>query len=415
MKMSRRLAIVLLLLSAHFGRANGQTLNTLYSFTGGSDGCKPSGRLVQGSDGSFYGTTEFGGNTNSDPNGCGTVFRITPNGSLTNLHSFSGSDGYNPFAGLVQGGDGNFYGTTYHGGTSKNCNFGCGTVFRISPSGNLTNLHSFIGSDGVTPTPDLVQGGDGNFYGTTYSGGASNYGTVFRISPNGNFTNLYSLSGSDGSDPIGGLVQDNDGNFYGTTYTGGAGNYGTVFRINPSGSLTNLYSFSGGSDGRLPVVRLLLGSDGNFYGAIYRGGASNTGTVFRVSPSGTLTNLYSFNGSDGANPCAGLVQGSGGDFYGITYYGGSNGFGTVFRFYIPLNPPANQISAIQLSGNDLVISLPSVAGETYQLQFSDSMSPTNWTNVVGASVTNSLGSLLTLTNFGGASQPQGFYRFDITP
>jgi len=187
-------------------------------------------------------------------------------------------------------------------------------------------------------------------------------------------------------------------------------------------ALTTLYSFSNGSDGGFPFAGLTQGSDGNFYGTTYGGGANTScyqgcGTVFRISPSGNLTNLYSFTGgNDGYHPRGALVQGIDGGFYGTTAYGGTNlYYGTAFRFSVPLNPPANQISTIQLSGSDIILSIPSVAGETYQLQFSDSLTDGSWSNVQGAAVTNSIGALMTLTNFGGASQPQRFYRFSITP
>ncbi len=204
----------------------GGTLITLYSF-GVSDGQSPYGGLVQGSDGNFYGTTEFGGANN----GNGTVFKITPRGTLTSLYSFAGSDGANPHAGLVQGSDGNFYGTTEFGGTGQ-CANRCGTVFKITPSGTLTTLYDFAGSDGFKPQAGLVQGSDGNFYGTTTGGGANNgKGTVFKITPSGTLTTLYSFAGSDGAFPQAGLVQGSDGNFYGTTAGGGANFAGTVFRL----------------------------------------------------------------------------------------------------------------------------------------------------------------------------------------
>ena len=212
----------------------------------------------------------------------------------------------------------------------------------------------------------------------------------------------------------------------GTTPYGGPGiYYGFVFRIGPSGGYTNLYSFeseiNGGSE---PNSTLVQGSDGNFYGTTSLGGTNpaNFGIAFRISPGGTYTNLYRFAGypNDGQNPAAGLVQGSDGNFYGTTFQGGTstNGYqgrGTVFKLTIRLNPPANQISGVQLSSTNFVFTIPSVAYETYQLQFSSSMNPTNWVNVPGVSVTNCIGALLTLTNLGGALQPQGFYRFDITP
>ena len=242
-------------------------------------------------------------------------------------------------------------------------------------------------------------------------------------------TNLYSFVGppTDGANPVGGLVQGSDGNFYGTTQSGGTNGDGTVFRISPSGSYSNLYSFgSVTNDGADPYAGLVQGSDGNFYGTTYGGGTSTNcsiygcGTVFRISPSGNYTNLYSFGRSptDGNDPEAGLVQRSDGNFYGTTFNGGTHTNGTVFKLTVPLNPPPypiNQITGIQKSGTNIVFKVVSIAGETYQLQFSSSMKPTNWSNITGAFVSNSIGSLLTLTNFGGAVGSQGFYRFDITP
>jgi uncharacterized repeat protein (TIGR03803 family) len=458
--------------------ANAQTVTNLYSFVGyATDGQNPEAALVQGSDGNFYGTTYGGGTSNNCPGGCGAVFRINPSGGYTNLYSFVGSptDGKNPQAGLVQGSDGNFYGTTEIGGMGQE-----GTVFQINPSGGYSNLYAFGNQrfDGYQPRAGLVQGSDGNFYGTTYVGGRYPLGTVFRISPGGNYTNLYSFGASpdDGSYPAAGLVQGSDGNFYGTTHTAGTGAHGTVFRISPSGSCTSLYSFVGspndgaapyaglvqGSDGNFygttsqggtigdngtvfrispsgsytslysfagyptdgaaPYAGLVQGSDGNFYGTTSQGGTSGHGTVFRISPSGSYTSLYSFAGypTDGDYPDAGLVQGSDGNFYGTTYSGGTStncfdGCGTVFKLTVSLTPPPNQISATQIAGNDVTFSIPSVACETYQLQFTTDLTSGTWSNVPGVSVTNSIGALLTLTNSGGAVGSQGFYRFAITP
>jgi len=398
---------------------------TLYSFVGyPTDGQSPNAGLVQGSDSNFYGTTVEGGSGNCIVNGCGTIFRISPSGNETNLYSFESSsthDGFYPSAGLVQGRDGNFYGTTAGGGTD-----GAGTVFRISAGGTYTTLYSFVSypTDGAGPSGALVQGSDGNFYGTTSSGGTNSEegGAVFRISPSGSETNLYSFPGSlnDGVTPEGGLVPGSDGNFYGTTYSGGMYSSGTVFQITRSGSETYLYAFGGvASDGANPIAGLVQGSDGNFYGTTQFGGtnACQCGTVFRISTNAFYTRLYSFVGSpnDGANPQAGLVQGSDGNFYGTTEKGGTNNDGTVFRFFVPLNPPANQISRIGLVGTNVVLAIPSVAGETYQLQFTTNLTSGIWSSIPGVSVTNSIGSILTLTNFAGANQPRGFYRFAITP
>ena len=260
----------------------------------------------------------------------------------TVLHAFAESDGQDPLAGLVQGSDGNFYGTTDAGGTGGN-----GTVFKITPAGALTTLHSFSGSDGRNPPATLVQGTDGNFYGTTNQGGAMGAGTVFKITPAGALTTLYPFAGSDGSHPYAGLVQGTDGNFYGTTNQGGTGDYGTVFKITPAGTLTTLYSFPG-SDGGYPQDTLVQGSDGNFYGTAKQGGTGNYGTVFKITPSGTLTTLHSFAGSDGQNPLAGLVQGSDGNFYGTTNQGGTGDYGTVFK----ITPAGTLTTLYSFSGSD---------------------------------------------------------------
>jgi uncharacterized repeat protein (TIGR03803 family) len=251
--------------------------------------------LTQGTDGSFYGTTSEGEASSGDcPEGCGTVFKITPGGTLTTLHNFGFSDGALPAAGLIQATDGNFYATTAGGGLP----FQDGTIFKITPGGTLTTLHLFDGSngnfflgDGYSPTGSLVQGTDGNFSGTTEFGpvGASCCGTVFKITPGGTLTTLHRFEGypTDGSYPHqAGLVQATDGNFYGTTSGGGAKDAGTVFKITPGGTLTTLYSFNG-PPADDPQAGLVQATDGNFYG-------TTSITIFKITPTGTLTTLYRF-------------------------------------------------------------------------------------------------------------------------
>jgi uncharacterized repeat protein (TIGR03803 family) len=324
------------------------------------DGYYPSAALVQGSDGYIYGTTG-GGGTNDN----GIVFKISTNGAFTSLYSFTGgNDGSGP-NGLVQGRDGNFYGTTVGGGTYTNqYGQGQGTVFKISPNGALTTLHSFgsvqdtsgVPLDGANPSAALVQGSDGSFYGTTEYGGTytnqysgQGQGTVFKISLNGALTTLYSFGSVqdtndvplDGYYPSAALVQGSDGSFYGTTEYGGTYYCGTVFKISATGALTSLYSFSDG--GGIIPSGLVQGSDGSFYGTTEynfwgRGGVGN-GTVFKISPTGAYASLYSFTGgNDGGNPGAGLAQGSDGSFYGTTEYGGVSRAGTVFRLTIVPQP-----------------------------------------------------------------------------
>ena len=332
------------------------TLTTLYSFDG-SDGYNVMAGLVQGGDGNFYGTTTQGG-----ANDYGTVFKITPTGTLTTLYNFCAqdgcTDGYYPEAALVQGSNGDFYGTA--GGGANYCGLNqCGVVYKITPKGALTVLHSFDGSDGDVPVGGLVLGSDGNFYGTTNAAGAYGDGTVFKMTPAGTLTTLYSFCAqsncADGASPWDTLVQGRDGSFYGTTYYGGTSYYcgfngptgcGTVFKITPAGILTTLHVFCASgppcADGYGLLAGLVQAANGNFYGAASNGGGSNgrgSGTVFEITPTGVLTTLHIFNGADGANPVASLVQGSDANFYGSTAQGGTYDVGTIFRMESVVVPP----------------------------------------------------------------------------
>jgi len=321
-------------------------LTMLYSFCSAypcQDGAEPGTGLVQANNGDFYGTTQNGG-----ADGYGTVFKITPSGTLTTLHSFDGTDGANPYAGPVQASNGDFFGTTQNGGTNNK-----GTVFKITPSGTLTTLHSFDGTDGELPYAKLVQVTDGNLYGTTQAGGANGVGTVFKITPSGALKTLYSFCSqsdcTDGELPSAGLIQAANGDLYGTTAYGGSGSDGTVFKITLGGGLTTLHSFDG-TDGANPNGGSLIhATDGGLYGTTAYGGTDTTGcggigcgTVFKITPSGTLTILYSFcsqNGcTDGDYPVAGLLQDTNGHFYGTTAMGGANGYGTVFGLSVGLGP-----------------------------------------------------------------------------
>jgi len=283
------------------------TLTTLYNFCSEpdcTDGSAPYAGLMQGTDGDFYGTTSSGGaNTNWEycRSGCGTVFRISPSGALKTLYSFCAqsacSDGLVPIGGLLQATNGDFYGTTSGGGAK-----GGGTVFKITPGGTLTTLHAFClispgCTDGTGPTGGLVEATDGSFYGTT--SGDISAGTVFKITPAGKLTTLYTFDSASGVNPQAGLIQALDGDFYGTTFNGGAEGccHGTVFKITPGGVLTVLHSFCSEShcaDGENPYAGLVQATDGSFYGATTIGGAKGGGTVFKITPTGTLTTLYSF-------------------------------------------------------------------------------------------------------------------------
>jgi uncharacterized repeat protein (TIGR03803 family) len=301
-------------------------ITTLVNFNV-SNGSQPYSKLLLASDGNFYGVTEFGGSAQK-----GTVYRMTPSGNLTTLINFNGTNGANPYsAALIQGKDGYLYGTAYRGGE-----FGYGTVYRLTLNGVLTIMHSFNNSDGANPNCALVQATDGNFYGTASYGGVSSTcflgagcGTIFRMTPNGDFTNLYNFDATNGITPQQ-LIQANDGNFYSTAFNGGDYNVGVVFRITPSGSLTTLASFNF-SNGANPFGAMVQGSDNNLYGTTFYGGSLKKGTIFRVTLDGVFTTMVNFKNTNGANPRAQLLQ-DGQRFYSTTNTGGSSGVGTVYKF-----------------------------------------------------------------------------------
>jgi len=300
-------------------------LKNIHNFTGSSnDGAFPQGGVTLGSDGNFYGTTYEGGSVTA-----GAVFKLTPGGTYTTLYSFTGGkDGAYPYAPPVEGNDGNFYGTTTAGGNTKVCGGGCGTIYKITPAGALTTLHEFDITHGYEPYGPLVLGTDGNFYGTTPAGTSANAGVVFKISPAGKFTLLFSFDSTHGETPFAGLVQGADGNFYGTTIYGGTGG-GVVFKITPSGKLTILHEMNGTTDGARPYGGLVLASDGNFYGANSNGGTVNSncadgcGTVFKITPKGAYSVLYKFDYTTGATPYVTPFQHTSGVVYGDSPVGGT--------------------------------------------------------------------------------------------
>lgn len=303
-------------------------LTTVYSFcslANCADGENPYTALVQASNGDFYGTTWAGG-----AHGYGTVFKLTPSGTLTTLYSFCSktncTDGSGPEGVLAQDSAGNLYGTTYYGGSSND-----GTVFKLTPAGVLTTLHSFSGTDGANPAGGVISV-SGVFYGTTYYGGTDNDGAVFKITGTGAFTTLHSFVYTDGERPNGWMVNVG-GNFYGTAAYGGANGYGTVFEMTPAGTVTTLHSFCSASctDGAIPAAGLMQATDGNLYGLTYTGGGTyDSGTAWELSLKGVLTVLHAFDGNDGNAPQGGLVQDTNGDFYGMTSGGGADKDGTVF-------------------------------------------------------------------------------------
>jgi uncharacterized repeat protein (TIGR03803 family) len=426
------------------GRLPAQTCSTLHAFNY-VDGSGPVAALIQATDGNVYGTTFVGG---SGLNAFGTVYKITPAGSLTTVYDFCSlpncSDGDFTYGGVIQGADGNFYGVATDGGTGNG-----GTVFVLTPGKGLTVLYNFCSQpncgDGSTSTASPIQGTDGNFYGTTNEGGADGDGTVFKMTPGGRLVRLHSFcseSGcADGFEPFVGVIEAGDGNLYGTTSNGGVSGAGTAFRLTKSGALTTLYSFcsqpacvdgavengliqgkdgyfygttaiggtsqscSGGcglafrltaqgvltplysfcsqggcADGEYPEGQLVQATDGNFYGVTYQGGAQNAGTIFKLAPDGHLTALYSFcselNCADGAYPFVSLIQDTNGKFYGVAsgggYTGGScsfdNGCGTVFSLSVGLGPfvePVPGMGAVGAAVRILGTNLTGVTSVTF--------------------------------------------------
>jgi uncharacterized repeat protein (TIGR03803 family) len=306
-----------------------QTLTTLVTFDI-TNGAYPYGTLVQGLDGNFYGTTANGGKQQC-LGGCGTIFKVTPEGTLTTVHSFLGvkHDGGNPMAGLVLGTNGNFYGSTY-GSSPQACCGGSGSYFfELTPDGTFANLVSTGGSL-VPLIQDTI---DGNFYGTI---DGVRGGFVFKMTPTGTLTGLHDFcqlkNCVDGADPTAPLVQGADGFLYGTTRFGGiipttgpcgGTGCGTVFKIGTKGSTAILHKFDV-TDGEFPSSGLTVGNDGDLYGAT---GSGQT-TVFKISPAGAFTTLYNCGPCGGIYPALGsMVLGSDGNFYGTTV----GGAGTIFQ------------------------------------------------------------------------------------
>ena len=308
-----------------------QTFTTLASFNS-TNGSAPGQVLIQGLDGDFYGTAEYGG-----ANGGGTIFKITATGKLTTIYSFCSqlncADGKFPLGSLLLANDGNLYGTTNQGGAMN-----YGTVFKFA-RGALTTLYSFCSqtncSDGYFPDAGLLQAMNGNFYGTTSGGGTVGFGTIFEITHSGKLTTRYNFCFelTCGQFPQQPLIQGTNGNFYGMTPLGGPYGWGIVFGMSPKGGVTSLYNFVNASDGGNPRSGLVQASNGDFYGTAFTGANGSCyggcGTVFEITSAGQFTTLHTFcvqsNCADGANPYAGLVLATDGNLYGTTVAGGANG------------------------------------------------------------------------------------------
>jgi uncharacterized repeat protein (TIGR03803 family) len=348
----------------------------LYSFCGKTnctDGAPPRAGLTLASNGNLYGSTVAGGANNR-----GSIFKITTAGALTTIYSFCAltacDDGASPYGNLIQGSDGNFYGTTQGGGSKT-----FGVIFRVTPAGADTTLYTFCSrascADGSNPASGLVQASNGTFYGTTESGGAhttcsGGCGTVFKL-VGSTLTTIYSFCAktncADGNTPFGGLVLASNGTLYGTNTAGGSVNAtGTVFKLTPTGVLTTLHTFctqTGCPDGQVPDAGLVLATDGNLYGVTSSGGTVGSGTIFKVTTAGKFTSLYSFCSLagcvDGDSPDGTLIQCTNGDFYGTTFSGGTSGAGVVFSLstgltaFVQTVPTSGKVgTAVKILGAD---------------------------------------------------------------
>jgi uncharacterized repeat protein (TIGR03803 family) len=445
----------------------GVVFTSLHSFTGADDGANPYAGLVEGSDGALYGTTSSGGAYN-----LGTLFKIGLDGGLTRLYSLDGTNGAAPYAPLLRDAEGKFYGTTYAGGMSN-----WGTIFQFTTNGTLTTLFSFTGTNGPNqgsyPGAGLAAAPDGSLYGTAEYGGLTNvsyynqnqlghgYGTVFRFDTNGTVTVPFVFGNTNGADPAGGLVLGKDGCFYGTATWGGLGirsyfpGYGTIYKLAPDGSFTNIYKFTGADDGGFIYAGLVQGRDGYLYGAAFSGGSATYGTLFKVSTNGSYIPLHTFIRSESGSPYSGLTEGSDGNFYGTTYgayagygsvfsvtptggftnlvlfshgngsvpvgrllqaadgnfygttsLGGTNDLGTVFKLSLPL-PPV--IKALTLTNGSVTITWSAVAGQIYEAQYSDDLTPTDWTSFIKP--TKAVSGIMTATDAGAFSfSTRRFYR-----
>ena len=368
--------------------AQSQTYTDLHDFNpgAGDPNTFSESKLAQGRDGNFYSESNGGGTS-----GNGTVFKVSPSGTLAIIHSFNGADGSNAIGGMTLGTDGNLYGNTWSGGS-----FGNGITFKITPAGTETALHNFANSgDGANPANVLVRGttvfygttndasaetvyqvtsggvlktlhtfsnadgqaggqlllgSDGNIYGGMNQGGAIGFGTAFKMTPKGVITVLHNFNNTDGNLAAPGMVEITPGKFYGTTELGGTSGDGVVYSLTSSGTFSVLHGFSSSTDGH-QALALTLATDGNAYGLAVSGGSANCGTIFKVTAAGAFSVLYSFDNTHGCNPTGGyLTQGTDGKLYGIANAGGANGNGVFFSLDVGLSPFVNLMTT---SGKEL--------------------------------------------------------------
>jgi uncharacterized repeat protein (TIGR03803 family) len=369
-------------------------ITTTHSLVGTpTEGTTPYAGLIEATDGALYGTTYLGGEHN-----LGTVFKVTKDGTYTNLFSFNNASkgAFLPYTGVVQAPDGNLYGTTLRGGTND-----MGTVFKITTTGTLTTIYNFDGATGKSPEGKFLVGADGALYGTTLLGGASDRGTVYKITTSGTLTTVFSFEAlgafnaqgvainTNGANPRAGLMLGADGNFYGTSYQGGAGGWGTVFRMTPAGAITTLHSFTGAPyGGANPLGAVTQGADGSLYGTTEKGGFGNLGTAWRIGPTGQFDLLHSFRGqaADGSTPYGTLVP-FGGFLYGVTYTDSIVGSGTIFK----LDLGTGGVLPVAFSVAPETIEIGATATLTYASPTAASCTASgSWTDVITTSGTKAV-------------------------
>jgi uncharacterized repeat protein (TIGR03803 family) len=382
----------------------------LHNFAG-TDGSNPSGNLAVGIDGKLYGATIVGGQGSG---AAGTFYSITTAGSFNSLYTFVDAtlNSYGPSNRIIQTSDGTFYGVTVTEGAHNN-----GSVFSVTTSGTASTLYSFAGgTDQKFPGGGVIEGSDGNFYGTTSDyiadgGSAGGYGVVYQLTPAGKITILHTFDQTDGEAPTGPLVQGADGYFYGTTTLGGSSSYGVIYKVSSTGSFEVLHNFTHvGTDGGVPSDGIMLAADGNFYGGSVEGGdggeGSGGGTIFKMTPSGTVTTIYNFCAlsicADGEAPYAPPTQGTDGNLYGTASKGGADSVGAFYKLtFSPALPAPVKLSfspATISLGNKTTLTwvVPYVFSKTEQLCAAYSESGAgSWSGVQSGSLSGN--------NYGGSA------------
>jgi uncharacterized repeat protein (TIGR03803 family) len=404
----------------------------LYSFAGGSDGSEPYAGVVRDAAGNLYGTTFFGGAAD-----VGVVFKLDASGRETVLHSFSrgkgasGTDGWEPYAGVTLDSAGNLYGTTTESGVA-----GAGIIYKLDPAANETVLHNFTNTDGAQPRSAPILDSSGNLYGTTRWGGQWNQGVVYKLDTAGHETVLHAFTRAAGGQPYAGVTFDSSGNLYGTATSGGAAGWGAVYKLDPTGQETVLHSFTDGADGVFPYGGVMRDPAGGLYGTASGGGTPGEGVVFGLDASGQETILYTFTGNpDGQEPKSGVTLDAAGSLYGTTYTGGLDNSGIVYKLDTAGHETAlytfqggtdggNPLSGVTLdsegnlygtaygggpAGDGVVYKLDSAGHQTVLHGFTG---PPDGASPVAGVVRDSTGNLYGTTRYGGTYDAGTVYKVD---